>query len=119
MIYCKTINEEKIAVKPIDDMDNVQFIELTKYGDDPIFSVNVCIDEFECLWEFDMSDPSNYERVKFSIFDVICNCNTMDELVCTLDVVFREGYEDILIDECECYDECEDCCGYGCCEYLQ
>ena len=114
MIYCKTINVERIAVHPMDDVNNTQFIELTKYGDEPVFSVDVCDGEFQYFWEFDMSEPSDYERVKLCIFDMICNCNTMEELVYTLDVIFRDWFEEILIEDR--YECCADCDGYG---YLQ
>ena len=114
MIYCKTINVERIAVHPMDDASNTQFIELTKYGDETVFSVDMCDDEFQYFWKFDMSEPSDYERVKLCIFDMICHCNTMKKLVYTLDVVFRDWFEEILIEEE--YECCADCDGCG---YLQ
>lgn len=124
MIYCGTINEERIAVHPMGDVNNTQFIELTKYGDEPVFSVDLSDGDDIWLWKFDMSNPSDYERVKLCIFNAVCECNTMDELACILDAIFREAFDDILFEDvCEdCYeDECEYCSEYGSeyCGYVQ
>lgn len=111
MVYCKTIEVERIAVHPMDNLKNTQFVELTKYGDEPVFSAWMYDGEEEWYWEFDMSCPSDYERVKLNIFDAIFECETMLELAHVLDEVFKDGFEDVLIqDECEC--KCL-CCG-GC-----
>lgn len=111
MIYCQTINVERIAVHPMDDMKSTQYVELTKCGDVPMFSVWMYDGEAEWLWEFEMYTPSDYERVKMNTFDAIFECDTMSELAEALDAVYRDGFEDILIvDECE---ECDGCCG-GC-----
>ena len=117
MIYCKTIEVERIAVQSINDLINMQFIELTKYGDESIFSVWTDDGKEEWYWEFDMTYPSNYERVKLSIYDAIFACNTMLELVEVLDEIFNVSFEGILIsDEYEEYANCE--CHKNC-EYLQ
>lgn len=111
MIYCQTFNKEVIAVHPMDDVNNTQFVELVKYGDETVFSVWVYDGTEEWMWEFDMSNPSNYERVKLNIFDAIFGCDTMEELVKELDGIFHEGFEDILIeeDECNCCENCDGC----------
>lgn len=111
MIYCQTINKESIAVHPLDDINNTQFVELIKDGNTPMFAVWVDDGEDEWYWEFEMYTPSDYERVKMNIFDVIFGCDTMIELAEALDAVFRNGFEDILVvDEC---DECNGCDGCG------
>lgn len=107
MIYCQTINAERIAVHPLNDMSNTQWVELIKYGDIPMFAVYVDDGEDEWYWEFDMSNPSDYERVKMNVFDAIYECNTMFEFAEALDDIFVNVFAEILID-----DEC-DCC--GCC----
>ena len=106
MIYCRTINVERIAVHPMDDMENTQFVELTKYGDEPIFSVWVDDGKEEWYWEFDMSYPSDYETVKLNILEAVFECDTMFELVEMLDAIFNDGFETILIK-----DGCEGCSG--------
>ena len=116
MIYCQTINKECIAVHPMDDVRDTQFIELVKYGDVPMFAVWIDGGEYEWLWEFELTCPSDYERIKFSIFDAIYRCDTMLEIALALDKVFEEAFSDILIvDECENCEGC-DCCGE--CKYL-
>lgn len=113
MIYCQTINKECIAVHPLDDISNTQFVELIKYGDIPMFAVYVDDGEDEWIWEFDLSTPSDYERVKMSIFDAVFGCDTMIELAEALDDIFENDFEDILI-----VDECDDCNGCeGCSKY--
>ena len=114
MIYCETMNNESIAVRPLDDVDSTQFIELIRYGDEPKLGVWIDDDEDDgWLWEFDLTCPSDYERIKMTVFDAIFICETMLELVEALDCVFRSEYADILIE-----DEC-DCCGCcGGCEFV-
>ena len=111
MIYCQTINKESIAVHPLNDINNTQYIELIKYGDISIFAVRFDDGKDEWLWEFEMFNPSDYERVKMNVFDAIFECDTMPELVEALHDIFENEFEDILVvDEC---DECDGCCG-GC-----
>ena len=110
MIYCRTVNEERIAVHPMDDIKNTQFVELVKYGDELVFSVWLDDGEDEWVWEFDMTCPSDYERVKLSIFDAIFDCDTMLELAHRLNDDFEDGFETILIkDECNGCEGCKYC----------
>ena len=112
MIYCKTINEEIIVVRPLDDIDNAKSIQLTKHGEEPTLSVYMCDGDYDWDWGFDISVPSNYERVKLCVFDAINACDTMAQLGCVLDSLFREMLDDILIvdiDECEDYCDCKYC----------
>lgn len=115
MIYCQTNNVERIAVHPLNDIDNTQYVELIKYGNIPMFAVYVDDGEDEWVWEFELVNPSDYERVKMNIFDAIFVCDTMTELASALDAVFDNRFADILlIDECECCEGCkEDCCKYN------
>lgn len=114
MIYCQTINKESIAVHPLDDTNKVQFVELIKYGKVPMFAVYMDYDESEWFWEFKLLNPSDYERVKINIFDAILECDTMPELAETLDTVFEDSFEDILITEDDDYDEDDDFNMYEC-----
>lgn len=113
MIYCETFNRESIAVRPLDDIDNVQYVELIKSGDEPKFAVWVDDGDDGWLWIFDMTCPSDYERVKLSIFDAIFVCETIKELACAFDAIFTSEFEDILIEEEEEECDCCNCCG-GC-----
>ena len=110
MKYCQTINKECIAVHPLDDINSTYFVELIKYGDAPIFSVWVNDGEDEWIWEFELFNPSDYERVKLNTFDAVFECDTMIELAEALDAIYRNGFKDILI-----LDECEECDGCGGC----
>ena len=112
MIYCQTTNKECIAVHPLDDINNTQWVELIKYGDISMFAVYVDDGEDEWFWEFDTANPSDYERVKMNTFDAIFGCDTMQELAEALDDIYSEIFGDILI-----VDECDGC--EGCCKYMQ
>lgn len=115
MIYCQTINAERIAVHPLDDMTNTQYVELIKYGDVPMFAVYVDDGEEEWYWEFEMYSPSDYERVKMNVFDAVYECETMLELAEALDDIFVGAFGSILIG-----DECANCNGCeGCNKYMQ
>lgn len=113
MIYCQTINKECIAIHPLDDINNTQYVELVKYGNEPMFSVSVDDGEEEWIWEFEMLNPSDYERVKMNIFDAIFECDTMLELAEALDDIFEDGFANILVvNECDCCDGCDGCMKY-------
>ena len=113
MRYCQTYYTESIAVHPLDDIDNTQYVELVKYGDIPMFSVWTDDGEDEWFWEFEMFNPSDYERVKMNILDAIFECDTMLELAEALDAIFRNGFRDILVvGECVECDGCEGCHKY-------
>lgn len=110
MIYCQTINKECIAVHPLDDINDTQYVELIKHGNAPMFSVLVDDGDGEWIWEFELLNPSDYERVKMNIFDAIFVCDTMIELAEALDDIFENGFADILIrDECDGCEGCEGC----------
>lgn len=116
MIYCQTINKECIAVHPLDDINNTQYVEFIKYGDAPMFAVYVDEGGDEWIWEFELTNPSDYERVKMNTFDAIFECDTMLELVGALNAIYKDDFEDILIE-----DECSGCmgCEEDCCKYNQ
>lgn len=95
MIYRNTINIERISLSPLDNINSTQFVELVKFGDVATFGVLAN----ECFWEFDMSEPSDYERVKMNIYDAIFECDTMDELCEALNAIFEDGFATILIDD--------------------
>lgn len=113
MRYCQTINKECIAVHPLDDINNTYYVDLVKYGDAPLFAVWANDGECDWLWEFELFNPSDYERIKMNIFDAIFECDTMFELVAALDAIFRDGFEDILIihkcNECNGCESCSEC----------
>ena len=108
MIYCQTINVERIAIHPMDDVNITEYVELVKHGDAQMFSVYIEDDEYEWAWEFETSMPSDYERIKAHIFDAVSVCNTMSEMAEVLDDIFTEEYDEILV--------VNECCGCECCE---
>ena len=101
---------------PMDNIDSYECVRLIKYGDETALSVYVYDGKYEWDWAFDISNPSDYERIKLCVFDVICECDTMEELACMMDALFREAFDDILIVD---VDECESCCECEYCGYSQ
>lgn len=99
MIYRQTINVERIALSSLDNINSTQFVELIKYGDVPMFAVYMNNGEDVRYWEFDMSEPSDYERVKMNMYDAIFECDTMEELGEALNSIFEDGFATILVDE--------------------
>ena len=99
MIYRQTINIERIAFSPLNDTNSTNCVELVKFGDTATFGVSMNNDEYEWYWEFDMSEPSDYERVKMNMYDAIFGCDTMEELGEALDAIFEDGFGEILIYE--------------------
>ena len=109
MTYHGTYAIEKIAVHPMDNMNEIQFIELMKSADEPIMCVDCCYDD-DWHYEFYMDSSSDYERIKFNIMSAIFECDTMEELLDMLSEIFEDGFADILIEE-----ECDGDCAY--CEF--
>ena len=92
---------ERIYVSPEGEMES-HFIELTKWGDTPTFSVSCCCDE-DWYYEFYMENNTDYERVKFNILSAIFECEDMDSLMRVLSETFEDGFADILVkDKCNC-----------------
>ena len=107
MIYHGTYSIERIAVHPMDNMRETQFIELTKSADSPTFWVTCSCDK-DWFWEFYMTNNSDYERVKLNIMDAIFECDDMDALMAVLSEVFMDGFGDMLVKD-ECDGDCENC----------
>ena len=111
MMYHGTNKTEIIWVGPLNDLEEVHYIELIQSDDEPVFYVTACCDE-DWIWAFYMDGVSNYEVIKHTIIDAVFECDSMGELLNTLDAIFIENFEDILVedeDECECNECCENC----------
>jgi hypothetical protein len=114
MVFCGNGSLERLFVHEIDDLESRHYIDIAMSKDDAIFSVTCCCDE-EWMWEFWYS-KTNYEVVKYLIMDSIAVCETMEELIGTLDELFEEDCADIVCYEAElqedvfeCDGDCENC----------
>ena len=103
MIYCGNYEVEVIRVHPEDNINESHYISLTTDKDSPSFSVHCCCDD-EWEWTFWYS-KTNYEMIKHLIFDVIFECETIDDVIDTLDEIFSEDFEEIVFYEEEYYDD--------------
>ena len=109
MIYTGTYKSEKITFKSEDMMCEDYAVELCKDAEDGSFCVVIEGDGYDWIWEFATDSASDYERVKFTIMEIMFESESIDELVEALDDIFTDGFADILVD-----DECGECC--GCCD---
>lgn len=115
MIYHGTSTHEIIQFHTIGDCDMLHFIELSKSATKPTFYVTCCCDE-DFIYEFYMENNSDYERVKMAILDSIFNCENVAELLEELSEIFEDGFEDILVEDCDgCDFDCDNC---ECCKYV-
>lgn len=111
MVYYGTNNSELIIFHEPGDSGNKHFIELNKPIDGPTFSVRCCCDH-DWHYEFYLRSNSDYERVKFNIMESVFECETIKDLLDDLSEIFKNGFDDILIeedDDWECDGNC-DCC---------
>ena len=111
MILCSNENVEIIYVHENNNLDDRHYITMTTNEDGTTFTVGCCCDE---LWEWVFEyNRTNYEVIKFLIMDCIAECNTMTELINTLDDVFETDCEDIVVyeqeGEFECDGDCDNC----------
>lgn len=109
MVYCSTGKIETIMCHPMNNLNEVHYVDMIMSPDDPTFIVTCCCDDDWC-YEF-WYDVSTYERVKYNIMEAIFQCSTMDELMKTLSEVFEDGFADALVCECE-FGECDGDCAY-------
>ena len=109
MVYHGTYNKETIAVHPMNSLGETHFIEMVKSAEEPIFWVTCCCDD-DWYYEFYLECNSDYEAVKFAIMEMICDCETMDELLDTLSDMFECDFADMMVDrECDCETGCNHC----------
>ena len=111
MVYYGTDVVEVIRFNPMNNLNETHYISMTKSADDVTFRVETCCDPNWC-YEFYLLNNSDYERVKFNIMNAVFECDTVGQLIVTLEEIFEDGFEDILVKEC--CDEC--CCGECECE---
>ena len=105
MIYHGTYNREIIVVHPEDNENNYQLVEMGKEADQSVFSVEMWDGDEGWSWEFILGNNSDYERVKYCIFEAIFEADTMKELAGMLDDIFNDGFSDILLHDMDC-EEC-------------
>jgi len=109
MVYNGTYTAEVITFHTAGIYEDMYCIELQKHCDESMFRVSCCCDP-TWVYEFDMSTPSDYERVKFNIMEQVFECDDVYELLNVLDEMFKDGFADILVeDECDCDGNCEHC----------
>jgi hypothetical protein len=111
MIYRGTYKSERITFGSEDEICSNYAVELCKGMERNDFCVIVETDAYDCIWEFETDDASDYERVKFNIMEVMFEVETLDEFIDVLDDIFTDGFADILVDD---EGDCDECC--GCCE---
>lgn len=110
MVYHGSSFAEVILMHTFDNPQEKYFIELTRLDDKPVMNVDCIVGDQIYFWAFDISRISDYERIKFNILDAVFECDTIGELMETLQEVFTDGFADIMIDNN--HDECNiACCG--------
>ena len=115
MVYYGTSSAETIWFGPVDNTDEVHYIELHKSADEPVFYVTTCCNE-DWVWKFKTDVAYSYEIVKYTIMDAAINCCCVNKLLDVLDIIFEEELDDLLADdggeECAC--ECDGSCCEQC-----
>lgn len=110
MVYQGSSFSEVIIVHTFDNPKERYFIELTRIDDEPVLNVDCVVGEQSYFWEFDISRISDYERIKFNILNTVFECDTIYDLMETLEEIFTDGFADIMIGNV--HDECDvECCG--------
>ena len=108
MVYRGTDIVEVIAVSPMNALDETHYINIIKSANEPTFYVTCCCDE-DWMYEFYLESNADYERVKWNIMNTIFDCETIDELLNTLSEIFEDGFEDIIVNNCDCDGGCDHC----------
>ena len=109
MIYNGTEKMELIYFHLENDESVRHFVTMEIDSDEPVFYVRTCCnDDWE--WKFYYT-ASNYEMVRHAIFDAGLESENMAEMLWTLDAIFEEIFEDIIVwdCDCDCDGNCENC----------
>ena len=113
MIYDGTENAELIYFYSDDDKNDRHFIVMEQDCDENVLYVRTCCNS-DWEWKFYYT-ASNYELVKHAIFDAGFDSENMNDFLYTLDEIFEEYFDKIVIwDECDCDCDCDghcNCCG--------
>lgn len=113
MIYLMTDVTERIYMHNDCDKNDVHCIMLTKSGEEPVFYVHCCCDE-DWVWEFYMDNASNYEMVKHMVMDTMFECEDIEAVICELDEVFADIFDDIVVWDVDNDNNNEECCCERC-----
>lgn len=98
MTYFGTAVSECIIIHNDGDLKERHCIEMTKSANTSNFIVTCCCYD-DWGYEFKITNPSDYERVKFSIMEAMLVCEDMDELLTYLGEIFVDEFADTLTHE--------------------
>lgn len=108
MVYQGTFTSETIMFHEAGER-NMYYIELTKAANESIFYIT-CHPYEDWGYAFYLTNNSDYERIKFNIMQAMFDCETIDDLIDTLNELFKDGFKEIMINtESECDGDCEHC----------
>lgn len=108
MIYCGTDKVELIWFHLEEDENERHVITMEQDCDENVFYVRTCCNS-DWEWKF-VYTAGCYDMVKHAIFDAGFDCEDIEDLLWTLDGIFEEYFDKIVIwDECDCENGCE-CC---------
>ena len=96
MRYYGTEKMDSIAFMTDGEHPEMHFIMMMRTMHDPLLEVTCCCDS-EWNYLFDISDASNYERLKYDIMECAAYSLNMKALTSELDRVFTEQYGGIMI----------------------
>lgn len=88
MILCGFGNLERIMIHEAHDIEEHHWIDLVMDKDEATFYLTCCCSE-DWEWQF-AYDKTTYEEVKHIVMDCIFSCETVEELIDTLDEIFEE-----------------------------
>lgn len=106
MIFCGILEEENIVMHPNDNLEESHYITLTKEMHEAKFIVSCCCNE-DWIWEFHYTSKTDYDRIKWCIMDMMCECEDTYELMDLLDEIFLDTFNDMIVWE----EEDHECCG--------
>lgn len=114
MIFDGIIETEQFDLRSETDPDQIYSIVLIKAKYEPKFYV--CSDyDPTWMWKFWNMSTTDYERVKMCILDIASECDDFDSMLFTLNAIFVEYFDDMLVQEEEHECKCGSECGGTCC----
>lgn len=99
LVFEGATHTEVLWLRKQDETEERYPIFFTKYGDEPKFSVALEVDNYGQEWEFWMLNPSMYEIIKYAVFDMMMQCETIEELGDVLNEIFNEHFGDAIVQE--------------------
>lgn len=108
MVFCGNGNIESIFFHDAGGNDTYS-IDLIAHVHEPIFMVSC---SYSDGWEYEFCyDRTSYEQIKYAVMNAIFAAENAEQVLEMLSEIFKDGFDDILINDGDCACNHANCAG--------